>query len=237
MDAFPTVLWGSPHFTFWQYWGMEMRWWISVAAVFGAIVCLVLSPVPDQVMHLCASISTAPLGLDGCSRFRTTDWVVALTAMLLQAYGTATCMTSSGLTNLFNEPWVPLVPPGTSWLIESCAKLHIWLAAMVAKVCHWFATFRMAILEGFLSTYQSVEQLMYLADLCLLLRSWSPECLICSTVDMTAIVLSNAIGFSFTGFFQVASRLQTLEWGTRYNGLQLWAVRLNWDLLPSSGLI
>ena len=75
----------------------------------------------------------------------------------------------------------------------------------------------MAILGGFLSVFVSVEQLMYLVDLCPLMRSWSPGCLICSTLDMTVTVLSNAIGFSYAGFFRAASRLKTLEWENRYN--------------------
>ena len=52
------------------------------------------------------------------------------------------------------------------------------------------------------TTYQAVEQSTYMVDLCPLMRSWSPMCLPCSTLDMTAIVLSNAIGFPYAGFFR-----------------------------------
>ena len=62
-------------------------------------------------------------------------------------------------------------------------------------------------------TYQAVEQLRYMVDFCPLMRSESPVCLTCSTSDMTATVLSNAMGFSYAGFSRgIGSWLWHLHW-------------------------
>ena len=63
----------------------------------------------------------------------------------------------------------------------------------VSLICNFMYC---TILDGIHSAYDLVEQLAYMVDLCPLMRSWSPVCRSCSTTDMTATVLSNAIGFS-----------------------------------------